>query len=179
MADRSRFFCSLCEKDCYFRSKFDRHLRSTCHKLQENVQKITSESRKQSALCTTLELAASAGAVDYGTETATDTQALVSIYICSTYIYSVDPLISIQVDCDSSEEVTDHSEGDVEQSSDTEEIGLVVLLFVCYYLNSVCLGTADLDDILAVVPEGSNYAPFLSKYQALAFILVHGSRPMV
>ena len=126
MAGRSSFFCSLCEKDCYFRSKFDRHLRSTCHKLQENVQKITSESRKRSAPCTTLELA-SAGAVDYETETATDTQALVSIYIRSTYICCV---ISIQVDCDSAEEVTDHSEGDVEQS-DPEEIGLVVLLFVC------------------------------------------------
>ena len=79
------FFCSLCEKDCYFRSKFDRQLRSTSHKLQEDIQKITSESRKRSAPCTTLELA-SAGAVDYETETATDAQALVGICIRSTYI---------------------------------------------------------------------------------------------
>ena len=90
----SSFFCSLCEKDCYFRSKFDRHLRSTSHKLQENIQKITTESKKRTSVpCTTLELASAAGVLD--TETATDgsdAQVLVGICIHSTCIYSSDPL---------------------------------------------------------------------------------------
>ena len=83
MADRSTFFCSLCEKDYYFRSKFDRHLRSASHKLQENVRKITSESRKRSAPSTISELASAglgAGKVEcYETETTTHAEALVSI----------------------------------------------------------------------------------------------------
>ena len=57
------------------------------------------------------------------------------VYAYTVLVYILQILsISIQVNCDSSDEVTDHSEGDVEQSPDTEEIGLVILpLFISVF----------------------------------------------
>ena len=54
---------------------------TNCKKM---FRRLTSKSKKRSTPCTTLELA-SADAVDNETGTETDTQALVSIYIRSTY----------------------------------------------------------------------------------------------
>lgn len=92
MADHSLFFCTLCKKDCYLRSKFDRHLRGASHKLQANIQKITLDSRKRtSGPSITLEPASgsAAGGVD---EIAIDGQVLVGIRTRGTCIYSSDPL---------------------------------------------------------------------------------------
>lgn len=34
MAERSKFFCALCEKDCLFLSKYERHVNSASHLYQ-------------------------------------------------------------------------------------------------------------------------------------------------
>ena len=40
MAERSSFFCVLCEKHYDFRSRFDRHLASSGHCMLEEIQKL-------------------------------------------------------------------------------------------------------------------------------------------
>ena len=40
MAERSSFFCVLCEKHYDFRSRFDRHLESSGHRMLEEIQKL-------------------------------------------------------------------------------------------------------------------------------------------
>lgn len=113
----SAYFCRLCQKDCHFRSRFDRHVRSASHRLQENVQKITSESRKRSA--PTLELPGGCTSCEARTD--------------SPSASDVQP-VQVDVVNSSEEEVSDHSDGDIAQSSDTEEIGLFgVCLSTTYY----------------------------------------------
>ena len=92
----------LCQKDCHFRSKFDRHVRSTSHRLQENVQRITSESRKRSA--PTLELPGGCASCEARTD--------------SPSASDVQP-VQVDVVNSSEEEVSDHSHGDIARSSDT------------------------------------------------------------
>ena len=41
-------FCYVCKKDCFFRSKYARHLRSTSHQRQEHIQKIRQHALVQS-----------------------------------------------------------------------------------------------------------------------------------
>lgn len=44
MAERSSFFCALCEKQYDFRSRFDRHLVSSGHRMLEEIQKLNQPS---------------------------------------------------------------------------------------------------------------------------------------
>ena len=39
-AERSCFFCALCDKHYDFRSRFDRHLASSGHRMLEEIQKL-------------------------------------------------------------------------------------------------------------------------------------------